>query len=103
MQTFRVNVVPAGETCTLMLSGEADLAFADDIVQLGTLALTDAGTQSIVIDLAAVTFLDSTVLGALVRLRIEATEAGKTLTLGNPPPRVQRILSISGLANVFDI
>ncbi len=70
------------ESCTLVLSGEADLDFANDIIQLGTLALNEC--TSLVIDLGAVTFMDSTAIGALLQLRNVAV-------LGNVGERVEGI------------
>jgi anti-anti-sigma factor len=102
METFRINAVPRHDVCTLVLQGEADLAVADDIVSLGTLSLTESGTQILILDLEAVTFMDSTAIGAMIRLRNLATESGKQLQLAHLPARVRQILTLTGLGDVFD-
>ena len=89
METFRVKAVPGEGTCTLFLSGEADLAVAPDIIELGTMSLSEASIMTLIVDLAAVTFIDSTSIGALVQLRNVADAQGKRLALENVPVRVR--------------
>lgn len=101
MENFRIMAVPGEGTCTLVLSGEADLAVADDIIQLGTLSLDDPATHRLVIDLKAVTFIDSTTLGALVRLNNLARGSSRRFELAHVPPRVEQVLAIAGLDHVF--
>lgn len=103
METFRVKALPASVTCTLELSGEADLAFAPDIIELGTAALAEAGIKVLFIDLAAVTFIDSAALGAFVHLRNLAIEQNKSFVLLEISPRVLQVLSLSGLDKVFRV
>jgi anti-anti-sigma factor len=103
VQTFRIKAVPGDGTCTLVLFGEADLAVADDIVELGTVSLSEPATHTLCIDLAAVTFIDSTSIGALVRLRNIAIDQDKKLVLVAPQPRLLRTLDLSGLHGIFDI
>jgi anti-sigma B factor antagonist len=57
----------------------------------------------LIADLAAVTFMDSTAIGALVQLHNAANEDGKRLVLVSVAPRVLRVLEITGLDTVFDI
>jgi hypothetical protein len=40
-ETFRIKAVPGAGICTLVLSGEADIAFAPDIIELGVGSLDD--------------------------------------------------------------
>jgi anti-sigma B factor antagonist len=101
MQKFRIMAVPGEGTCTLVLSGEADLAVADDIVQLGSLSLDDPATHRLVIDLQAVTFIDSSALSAFVTLNNLAQGSSCRFELTHVPHRVQRVLAISGLDQVF--
>lgn len=97
MTGFNITCAPG----LLRLSGEIDLAAAPDIVTAGTTAL--ASSDELVIDLGAVTFLDSTALGALIELNNAATDKGATFTLRNVPDRVHRILDLTGLSEAFNI
>ncbi|WP_353070880.1 STAS domain-containing protein [Tunturiibacter gelidoferens] len=56
----------------------------------------------IVIDLAEVTFLDSLGLGTLVGLKVSAINEGYcTLKLQNLSPRIQELLKLTSLTNLF--
>ncbi len=102
MDTFRVNAVPRDGVCTLVLQGEADLAVADDIVTLGALSLGEPTTQSLIVDLQAVTFIDSSAIGALIRLHNLATDAGKQFQLAHMPERVRQVLILTSLLDTFE-
>jgi anti-sigma B factor antagonist len=103
METFRVKAVPSEGTCTLVLSGEADLAVAPDIVELGALSLGESSVTTLIADLDGVTFIDSTSIGALIHLRNAAKERDKRFLLARVPARVSRVLQVAGLDTVFDI
>jgi anti-anti-sigma factor len=104
MPTFRASLSPLSEhRCRLELVGEIDLAAADLIIELGRDALNQAPVDGLMIDLAHVTFMDSTALGALVALRNAAQATGKGLTLAHVPQRIGRILEMTGLAGIFDL
>jgi anti-sigma B factor antagonist len=103
VETFRIKAVPAGGSCTLFLSGEADLANAPDIVELGTASLGEPGTSLLTVDLGALSFIDSTAIGALITLHNLAMASGKQLVLAHVPPRVRQVLLIAGLDHVFTI
>jgi anti-sigma B factor antagonist len=68
-------------------------------------AANEAASQSrhVVIDLADVTFIDSTGLGALIVARKAARERGGSVSLVSPPPVVRRLLGSTRLHDVFSI
>lgn len=95
--------VADGEAVVLRVSGDLDLASAGELFAAGIAALNSDGCQLLCLDLDGVTFLDSTGLGALIRLRIAAHDAARDLILWDPPARVTRLLDISGLNGTFQI
>ena len=101
MNPFRLTAVSCGDQCVLSMHGEADLAVAEDIVELGTVGLNEPDIRTLVIDLHAVTFCDSTTISAFIRLRNHARDAGKQLVLSGIPDRIQQVLTIAGLGHVF--
>jgi anti-anti-sigma factor len=103
MGIFQVSAVSGEHSCTLTISGDADLSGAPDIVVLGLAALEDDTVWTLQVDLQAVTFMDSTCLGALVTLRNHCDALGKRMTLDGVPPRVQRLLTITGLDTAFKV
>lgn len=64
-------------------------------------AAFQSGAPAVVLDLAGVTFMDSTGIGALVQMSHDAEDAGATLTIQNPSDRVVRILEMTGLDAVW--
>jgi anti-sigma B factor antagonist len=83
----------------ITLSGELDLHTAPDMRAdvselLGERPLPD----SVVIDLSEVTFMDSLGLGTLVVGHRICGELGVRLTVRNPSPFVDRMLTVSGFA-----
>jgi anti-sigma B factor antagonist len=100
METFRITTTVDERGSVLWLSGEIDLAVAPEIVEVGTACLTDDATQTI-IDLGHVTFMDSTAIAALIRLRNRAYALDKELVLCHVPERVHKLLVLIALDEVF--
>jgi anti-sigma B factor antagonist len=103
MSVFFVDTAVYGERCDLVVSGQIDLCAADEVAALGSLGLTEPQVRALVVRLKGVTFIDSTGIGALVRLRTIAFEFDKKLILSEPAERVLRVLEITGLDKVFVI
>jgi anti-sigma B factor antagonist len=83
-----------GSACVVRLQGELDLYTADRVRS----ALGDAagsGPQRVVVDLAHVEFVDSTMLGVLVAARSALPEGA--FRLAAPQLEVRRALMVSGL------
>lgn len=81
--------------------GEIDVASADEFGDrlLECLQRSD----SLEVDLGGMTFIDSSGLGALVRLRTEAEIAGKDVALVNVRSSTARLLKVTGLQGLFDV
>jgi anti-anti-sigma factor len=88
-------------SCIIMIGGDVDLAVVDELLACARNNLAVA--NAVELDLADVSFIDSTGLGALVLIRQEAAALAKPLTLRNVPPSVVRLLQITGLGDVFDV
>ena len=81
--------------CVLWVEGEFDLAVVDEFLEWALPCLERAERDR---DRPrGVSFIDSSGLGALVRVRNEAADQGKTLSLVNPSPATHRLLEITGL------
>lgn len=82
----------------LVMSGELDLAAVDEFLDQARAAFAGPVLE---LDLGGLTFIDSTGLGALVRLREEARAEGKDVVLAHVPRQVWRILDMTGLTEIF--
>jgi len=94
---------PADGWATMTVSGELDVALADEVRQGGLIALQDNDCHSLQLDLSAVRFMDSSGLGALISLRNAATASGGDVVLCDPPEPVDKVLALTKLDTVFTI
>ena len=81
----------------LVLSGEIDSYTAPLLAE----RLADPAVE--VVDLAAITFIDSTGLRALLQADRSKRDDGARFELRSPSAPVQRLLEISGLAGHFNM
>lgn len=82
---------------TLSLTGEIDLANVAEVEQeLSRIEATDA--EVILVDLAGVSFIDSTGIRALIAAAARS-QADHRLVLTRPTPAVLRVLRIAGVAD----
>lgn len=89
-----------GAVGVLSVAGEIDIASADEFRDqlLACLERYD----SLEVDLGGLTFIDSSGLAGLVRLRTEAEILGKDVALVNVSSSTARILELTGLQGLFD-
>jgi anti-anti-sigma factor len=88
-----------GAATVLRLSGELDINARDDLHEALLLAVTDG---DVVVDLDAVSFLDSEALGALIDGYNMSRERYVRFRVINPHDVVDRVLSVSGAKDLFD-
>ena len=84
------------------VAGELDLHTAGDLrAELdGAIA---RGPKRVVVDLGAVTFLDSTALGALVTAAKRARAVGAPTVVVTDDPHTRKVFRITGLDGVLDL
>jgi anti-sigma B factor antagonist len=80
----------------VVAAGEIDMSTAGQMRD-SLVAAWNEHPSAVVVDLAAVTFMDSSGIAALVEARNRAVEAGGSLTVVNPQPMVRRVLAVTGL------
>jgi anti-sigma B factor antagonist len=85
----------------IVVEGELD-ADSAHVLDEAIEAVAIPGT-SIILDMAAVTFVDSTALNVLVSHRGRLEQHGQHLDLRNPSAIVSRVLEMSGLDDYFRV
>lgn len=90
---YRVDVVSVDGSVLVRLSGEIDLSARDDLIATVSPLIEDASSRPVALDMAEVTFLDSSGISALVTL---STQSEGIVKVHNPSDVVARTLSISG-------
>jgi anti-anti-sigma factor len=100
MEGFQIGTVRVGADTVVTVSGELDLASADQLWQELEPHLGRAGT--VVLDCTALTFLDSTGLRVLLRAAQQAAANGGRFRAAAMNPDVARVLEITGLTETID-
>ena len=88
------GVEPARDAVVVHLAGELDLYNAEEL-RTALAQEMKSGPRRVILDLAGVDFLDSTVLGVLVEARSKLGRDG--LALAAPRIETRRALQVSGL------
>jgi anti-sigma B factor antagonist len=83
-------------TYVVAVSGELDLHSVGQLRAELEQAM-DRGAEHVVVDLACVTFMDSTALGAIVLAERSLRRSNGSLVVVSDDPRVARLFSITGL------
>lgn len=65
--------------------------------------LAQSGEANILLNFSGVKYLDSSGVGELVALSDQISRADGTLKLSNLPPKVEEVLTLSGVLPIFDI
>ncbi|WP_433613156.1 STAS domain-containing protein [Dactylosporangium sp. CA-139114] len=89
------------DTVVIRLVGELDLATREQVTEAVRAVLPAFHPGALVLDLDAVTVLDSAGIGALVGCWKLAAGAGCALSLRNPRPLAYAQLELTGLLDVF--
>ncbi|MEU8926277.1 STAS domain-containing protein [Kitasatospora sp. NPDC048545] len=91
-----------GSALVLHLHGEVDRDQRAVLEDALTRAVKDCPPR-LIVDLAGLSFCDSTGLNALLATRLEAQANSVRLTLAAPPPQLRRLLEITGGDEIFTI
>ena len=90
------------DTTRVGLRGEVDIQTVDQVRRALSEAVEEE-PRAIVVDLSALTFIDSTGLGALMFGFQRARDAGIAFRLAHAIPAVRQILVVSGLLEVVEL
>ena len=85
----------------LVLTGSVDLVSRGDLGEVALRELERSGCTHLVLDMAGVSFIDSTGLGTLITLSNEAESRQARFSVRDPSVRVERLLSMTGLQERF--
>lgn len=99
---FDVSVTFVGDRAVLGVRGEVDILTAPGLGALVD-AVIDQGYQFVVLDLAALEFMDASGLRVIVRAARSLHPAGGELAIRSPSRMVRRMLDITGLTAVVHL
>jgi anti-anti-sigma factor len=86
----------------IVITGELDIAATPELSTVLLMTASSPGTL-VVLDLAGVSFIDSTALGTLLNAGGEIESAGKRLRIVCAEGPVRRLLEMTNLTNRFQL
>lgn len=97
-QDLELEIDRGATYTTLAAGGEIDYGTVARLRSV-LLELVQGGADDLVVDLAEVTFIDSTGLSVLVQAKQRFDSAGRRMSVSRPQPRVARVLQLAGLSD----
>ncbi len=92
-----------GEVGKIILAGKFDYSVNEDFRQTITETLANKDIRKIQVDLAEVTFMDSSAISLLLLLHERASSKGVSVILVNCREPIREIFSIGGFDNILTI
>ncbi len=102
LSTCTVDVEVTPNNVIVSVAGELDMADADQVGRVLVEAV-EAGKPIVRLELAGLTFADSSAIKAILLGAQAADKRGVVYELLNPHDRVRRLLEVTGLAKVLTI
>jgi stage II sporulation protein AA (anti-sigma F factor antagonist) len=90
-----------GLRANIILSGNIDYSLQEELRNANQKALSNEQVREICVDFTEVTFLDSSVIRALLTLQKDADAAGKSLVLLNCNRTLREVFEIGGFDRMF--
>jgi anti-anti-sigma factor len=98
-RSLMANFSRQRDELVVSLQSELDIVTADGLVAGAIIVAAD----DLVVDLAAVRFIDAAAIGVLIRCRVLLRLQSRDLTLRGPSAWVERVPGICGLADVVAV
>ena len=98
VEPFTCEVTPETDHVVIAPRGELDMATVGAVEQELRRQL-DQGRRALLLDLAGLSFMDSTGLHLVARWSAEASRDGFDFEIGPGPPAVQRVFELAGMTD----
>jgi anti-sigma B factor antagonist len=98
-----VDLTNDGDRSVLSLTGELDIDSVAELSRRAQDVLAGDSCRELLIDLAGLTFIDSSGLGLLIELRRLALGKDVTFRIVNAQPGPARVIGIAGLTEIFGL
>jgi anti-sigma B factor antagonist len=100
--SLKTSLREVGAVSVLDLSGKITIGEGDSLLREQVHNLLEAGHSKILLNLEAVSYMDSAGIGELVACYKRAREKGGTVKLLRPSGKVQDLLVLTKLEEVFE-
>lgn len=99
---LRIDERQAKGVTVLTVSGRITMLDTTGQLKERVSTLVKNGERNIVLSLGQLTFVDSSCIGEIVSCSLTVARAGGTLKLANPARRVQELLLVTRLGDIFE-
>jgi|SRR2546428_7347129 len=103
MSTLNIHERRIGNVTVLDMDGNIRISGNNVALQKAIRSLVDEGRNQIVLNLARVTYIDSSGLGELISNHVTLTNRGGQIKLLNLTQRLQELMTITKLLPIFDV
>jgi anti-anti-sigma factor len=90
------------DTLIVFLAGELDVMSQGQLALAVESAGIDGGVQTVIVDMGALDFMDSTGLKDIANLRLTSEQRGVQVMVHGARPQVRRVFEITGLTEFLD-
>jgi anti-sigma B factor antagonist len=97
-----ITTTDEADARTIAVEGEVDVSCASELRDAIDAAIQDK-VPSIDVDLAGVSYVDSTGIGVLVGAASRAAEAGLSFSVSRPQRNVSRVLDLLGVGEELNV
>lgn len=97
------SIRKAGEITVVELKGKITIGAGDLQMREAIQAALAEGARKLIVDMSAVTTIDSSGVGELVGCFTTATHKGAKMKLMNLPAKISDVLTVTQLITVFDV
>jgi anti-sigma B factor antagonist len=101
-RVFTATLGPTERGAAITLTGELDMATAPELNDV-LAPLVDDGPEEVVLDLAELSFIDSSGLAVLVTAQNALQEKGRRLVVRSPGRHARRVFEIAGLLEFLSV
>jgi anti-anti-sigma factor len=100
MRNFEIGMEWSGDAVHFRVRGELDIAVADSLLRRVE-GMDGSSARLVIVDLAAVTFMDTSGLKALIAAQQAADEGGFEVLVVRTPQAVRRVMDVSGADRIL--
>jgi anti-anti-sigma factor len=103
MASYAIEISTVADPSAVVLSvrGEIDLSVSADLLSTIVCAGSESEVPRVLVDLDAVTFMDSSGISALVHAHQQLADRGVVLQIVGGPAQIRTVLSITGVEDLL--
>lgn len=99
---MKLDVRKSGDVTVIDVSGTITMLDSPSPLKDQVISLVKNGERNLVLSLGQLTFVDSSCMGELVSCYVRVARAGGTLKLARSPRRIQELLLVTRLGEIFE-